>query len=542
MRFSGHPGRRRDQVLEILFACVHDEEDRRRFYDVCKQRYLFGGGEFTQARVNKISPIINRKSAFAFSPDSLKFWMQIIPDEDIETVLPMVEAAGEALEDEWWRSDTDRLFGLAVTWAYVNGPAILYHLPEKKTDGNVGITAHLINPADFGVITPSQPDILKQPAMSMTSYLDEYACLSRLRFHPKRNYLLSKLELYNQNRYAEGMITMGYSQTQTNYKAEYAWSGPYRYQPRSPLNYYRWRDLYAFDDNLGDWRVFTLTSDEIVFDRPMAKIGLPGIPPFSKICPIEHPEYFWGISQAETLGPTQEWFTYRMDELDQFVAKRLKTPKAIIGAPKNYEERMAALNRPGGRATLPRDAKVQEMSSEIPQQIFEFMEGIDAFFLEQSGLRPSMFGKQEPGIRTEGMAASTMRLAAAEMRREALVIEKQAENAANILFGLMRRYYDTTLMDDNNVPFKIGEFPAGARVRVDGHSGSPLFVEDHAQIAQTLRRYDDITSSRFIELLHPAMKGALIHDAKKLQWVKALAAQVAKKQQEMKRIGKDAAQ
>jgi hypothetical protein len=231
-----------------------------------------------------------------------------------------------------------------------------------------------------------------------------------------------------------------------------------------------------------------------------------------------------------------------MDELDQFVAKRLKPPKAVIGAPKNYEERMAALNRPGGRATLPRDAKIQEMSSEIPGEIFEFMEGIDSFFLEQSGLRPSMFGKQEPGVRTEGMAASTMRLAAAEMRREALVIEKQAENAASVLFGLMRRYYDTTLLDDNNVPFKLAEFPADARPRVDGNSGSPVFVEDHAQLAMTLRRFEDITPEKFIELLHPAMKGALIHDAKKAGLVKMLASQVAKKMQEQKRLGKDAAQ
>lgn len=133
-----------------------------------------------------------------------------------------------------------------------------------------------------------------------------------------------------------------------------------------------------------------------------------------------------------------------------------------------------------------------------------------------------------------------MRLAAAEMRREALVIEKQAENAANILFGLMRRYYDETLMDDNQKPFKIAEFPGDARVRVDGHSASPVFVEDHAQLAQTLRRYGDITPEKFIELLHPAMKGALVHDIKRIQWVQMLAAEVAKKQQEMKRIGKDA--
>jgi hypothetical protein len=499
---------------------------------------LFGGGEFTQSRVNKIAPIINRKSAFAFSPDSLKFWVDIVPDEDIEHVYPCLEAAAAGIEDEWWRSDTDRLFGLAVTWAYVNSCSILYHLPEKKTDGNIGITAHLLDTADFGVFAPAQPDILKQPAMSMTSYLDEYACLARLRFHPKRNMLLSKLELFNQNRYAEGMITMGYSQTQTNYKAEYAWSGPYRYQPRSPLNYYRWRDLYAFDDDLGDWRVFTVSSDDIVFDRPMARIGLPGTPPFTKICPIELPNYFWGFSQAEALGPTQEWFTYRMDELDQFVAKRLKPPKYITGIPSNYEERMAALNRPGGRAAGPRDSKVQEMTSEIPGEIFEFMEGIDAMFLEQSGLRPSMFGKQEPGVRTEGMAASTMRLAAAEMRREASVLEKQIENAANVLFKMMRRYYDTTMLDDNSKPFKMYEMPDDCRVRVDGRSGSPLFVEDHAQLAQALRRFGDITPEKFIELLHPAMKGALIHDIKKIQAYQMIGAAKAKAEQEMKRSGK----
>lgn len=534
----------RNTVLGVLDKCTESEDERRRFYDSCRQRYLFGGDAFSQSRVNKISPVVNRKSAFTYSADSLKFWLQVTPDEDFEQVYPMLESVAEAVEDEWWRSSTDRLFGMGVTWSYVYGCSILCTLPVLNSDKrSVSLVSHLLsNPADFGVYQPEQPDILKQEAMCLTSYLPLSQVERRIRFHPRRHEIAKKLELYNQNLYAEGAIIMGYSQQgPTTFKADYAWGGPYRYMPRTSLNYYRWRDLYIFDDDLGDWRLFTITSDEIVFDRPMSMVGLPGIPPFTKVSPLELPDYFWGQSQVESIAAIQDWFMHRTDELDRFIAKRLIPPKAIIGAGSTWEERLGALNRPGGKlAVNSRDVQIQEMGSEIPKEVFEFLQGIDAFFQEQSGLRPSLFGKQEPGVRTEGMAASTMRLAAAEVRREALSLEKQAEDHGNILLHQMRRYYTDTLIDANGRPFKLAEFPDGFRVRVDGHSASPVFVEDHAQLAMTLRRFGDITPEKFIELLHPSMKGALIHDIKKIQYIKMLGQEVAKAQQEMKRSGQQA--
>lgn len=544
MRVPTDYKQRRDLVLEVLDKCTESEDERRRFYDSCRQRYLFGGDAFSQSRVNKIAPIVNRKSAFTYSADSLKFWLQVTPDEDFEQVYPMLEPVAEAIEDEWWRSSTDRLFGMGVTWSYVYGCSILCTLPVLNTDKRtVSLVSHLLqSPADFSVYQPEQPDLLKQEAMCLTTYLPLSQVERRIRIHPRRREIARKLELYNQNLYAEGAIIMGYSQQgPTTFKAEYSWGGPYRYMPRTSLNYYRWRDLYLFDDDLGDWRLFTITSDEIVFDRPMAQVGLPGVPPFTKICPLELPDYFWGQSQVESVAAIQDWFMHRTDELDRFIAKRLIPPKAIIGAGSTWEERLAALNRPGGKlAVNSRDVQIQEMGSEIPKEVFEFLQGIDSFFQEQSGLRPSLFGKQEPGIRTEGMAASTMRLAAAEVRREALTLEKQAEDHANILLNQMRRYYTDVLVDISGKPFRLAEFPDGFRVRVDGHSASPVFVEDHAQLAMTLRRFGDITPEKFIELLHPSMKGALIHDIKKIQYIKMLGQEVAKAQQEMKRSGQGA--
>lgn len=540
------PRKTREKFLELIYICCSDEDDRRRFFNSCRSRYLAGSvWPSPKARANKISPVINRKSAFTYSGEGLKFWLDPPNDEEAPRTLPRLEPASEALEATWMDSGTDETFSEGVTWSYVYGTEIISTMPVwEKRSNTAHLQSYLIHPADFSVYRKEVTELRKQECVILTSYLSYPEVWRRLKNHPRREALIKGLETVYEGdgvtSGAAGSIIMGYAPTGPNtFRANYLAGsrGPYD-AVRSPLQLYRWRDLYYYDDALCAWALVTMSGDQIVWDRPIEKIGVGPIPPFTKICPRPLPDYFWGLSEVEQLSPLQDWFTYRMDQSDRFLAKMLRPARALIGGGEMMEEKLAILDRPGGNAAFAtQNAQIQEFKTEFPEAAFELLQIIGDFFTDQSGLRPSLFGKQEPGVRTEGMAASTMRMSAAEVRREALRIERNISDHADLVFELMRIYDDDYLLDAGGNQFYLAELPPNIRVHVDGHSHSPVFVEDHAQLAMALRKYGDITPEKFIELLQPAMKGALLWDVRKTQLVKMLAQEVVKIQQQQKRSG-----
>jgi hypothetical protein len=264
--------------------------------------------------------------------------------------------------------------------------------------------------------------------------------------------------------------------------------------------------------------------------------------PFVKVCAEEHPEYFWGISLVDDLKKLQDWYSDRMDDMDNLIQQILDPPTVAMGLGQSYEEKMAAFRKPGGKISSPTaNAKIEQFVPKMPQEVFEFIGSIDSLLMDQSNMRPSMFGKQEPGVRTEGMAAGLMRVAGAEMRVMGLAIEKQAQFSAQMLFRYLRRYSPEKVVDEDGKLFSLVEFPDDARIRVDGHSSNPLFVEDNAQLAMGLMRYGAITQETLVRMLHPALEGKILHDLRKIQWIKVQEQTRMQLEQAAKRSGKEAA-
>src|ERR1700721_4037629 len=111
------PRQKQDKFKEGLWKSCSDEEYRRRFCNSCRSRYLTGSDwPSPKSRANKISPVINRKSAFAYSGEGLKFWLEPPINEDLAESVPRLETPSEALEKEWNTSGTDDVFNMGVTW------------------------------------------------------------------------------------------------------------------------------------------------------------------------------------------------------------------------------------------------------------------------------------------------------------------------------------------------------------------------------------------------------------------------------------------
>jgi len=528
-------------VLEMVRVCTSTRGSRESFYNECMSYYMQGGLDQSRGRANKIKPVVNRQASFLYAPESIKFWADVSPEEDNDENYKRSDPVSQVVSQAWTDSDLDTLFFEAVKHSRVNGCAIISILPRMRTDGKVDLIAYNINPKYFGVLCEGVNKMDRQQAVTLTNYYTIEEIEARISRHPDKNRIWKELSTASpQGAIAEGVIEMGPGAVQ--FDAQYWKSGPTPYVPNTPITYYGFHDLYCFDDDLGDWRVFTITGNCIVWDRPVSRIGIPGMLPFVKVCAEEHPEYYWGISLVDDLKKLQDWYADRMDDMDNLIQQILDPPTVATGLGQSYEEKMASFYKPGGRlTTTSATAKVEKMVPEMPEQVFEFMKGIDNLLMDQSNMRPSMFGRQEPGVRTEGMAAGMMRVAGAEMRVMGLAVEKQAQQCAQMLFRYLRRYNPDKVVDEDGKLFSLVEFPDDARIRVDGHSSNPLFVEDNAQLAMGLMRYGAITQETLVRMLHPALEGKILHDLRKIQWIKIQEQTRLQLEQQAKRSGKDAA-
>jgi hypothetical protein len=541
MNLSPFKTARKEQLFQVLQDCRSDAPARQTFYETCKRRYLSGGTPLDSARINKISPFVDKKSALVYAPDSLRFWVNVPPDEDNEDSYYQLDPIAEFLAESWADTDSDKLFGQGVTWAYVYGSMILSYIPELKTNGDVNIVTSLIdNPADFGVYRPSQTDLRRQQAMSLTTYWTLAELEIRLRSHPEGAKVLYKLAAKKPSQdTGGGVIEMGPSATV--YKADWNAARAYSYAASFPQVYYQMHDLYYFDDDRKDWMVATISGSDILYDRAIEEVGLPGTPPFIKICPTEIPGYFWGKSMVEDLNKLQSWYSTRLEDMDDLWGKELRSPKAIFGAGQGFEGKMAALNRPGGKAAFSSPtAKIQEFKPQMSPEMFQMMSGIDEMFNAVSGMEDLVQGKMTPGPRSEAGVGTARRLGGSVIRREALTVEKQAEDAANLLLKLLARYHGDPLLDDRGQPFYLAQFAPNFTVKVDGHSSSPLNMEDNTQIAIALKKFNVITNTDLIDMIHPAMSAKLKHNQRKIQYIEMLAQKVVEIQQQQKRSGKAA--
>jgi hypothetical protein len=530
----------------IKELCMESSGERAGNYNRWRSLYLHGSDDGTEARVNKIKPIIDRLASFLYASESITFWLQLQADDMDQDAYNQIEAMIDLLEDQWHDTGLDLEVSHAVKWGLVYGAVILCILPQPTNDPQeVNVVGHFVLPHNFGVWREDQPDLLKQEAVCMRTYLSMPEILRMYEGDSNLRAIIHGLEQGNEGsgNQSQAWVTGGdlVNTAGSGFSGDpRTYGGRVDYQPRTADPLYEAYELYVYDDELRDFRLLTLIGGFVARNVPLSATGIPGRFPFSKVCPYPAPDYFWGYSRVEDVARLQSWYTMRVDQMDQLFEKILRPPKVMIGIGGMMEDKQAALNEPGGFFPISNpNAKVEEFKPEIPDSAFTMLESIDGEFTEQSGLRPSMMGKQEPGTRTEGMMANTMRVAAAEVRSTALIVERQVEDAAALLLRYLCRYDASKLIDDTGALFLIADFPE-ARVKVDGHSSSPLFVEDHAQQAQGLFRVGAIDQETVVDMIKPGMKGLIKHRLQRVLFAKMVGAAKAKAEQDMKRSGKGA--
>jgi hypothetical protein len=127
-------------------------------------------------------------------------------------------------------------------------------------------------------------------------------------------------------------------------------------------------------------------------------------------------------------------------------------------------------------------------------------------------------------VRSQGHAANLARLGSSRAKRRALIIEDSLEKIATLYLQLKQAYDPNRLRDENGLPFIPDQFTTDYFVKVDGHSNSPIFMEDQRQLAFDLFKSQVIDGESLLDLLDVPMKELLKERYKVLQAQKAAAA------------------
>ena len=586
MRFSVNPEKRGVKAVEVLAICQQSQQERASFYRTVRHIYRWGAHSGIECKDNRIKPIIDRLSSFLYAPESVNFWadlgpeslanwadipdstiaqlgnidtMQGIPEDKLDQILDSIqfdriESVIDSLNDSWTDTDIDIELGDSIDNGLVDGCSIISLQAEARSDGKNSIVSYPIMPEYFGVWREDQKSLSKQQAVCHTTHLSEPELRFLLWQHPDREEIMKNLEPGENDQVSAGRIfPTSADDTSVSGSPLGVFTGQFDYQPKHGAPLYKLHELYAWDDAAADYRYFKIVGDRIIADflvggeySPAGALikkgnGIKGRLPFVKICPYPIRNYFWGWSLVDGLQIIQNWYSARLNKLDETFEKSLDKPRAVMGMGGLSDEIDRALNTAGGTAYIGQPgATIQEMDRSVPAEALEILESIRDTFYDYSSMRPSMFGKQDQqGARTEGIASQFMRVGAAPVRRVALTVEKQIEEIASLLFLFKRRYEDEKLSSPNGESFVLAEFPEDARIKVDGHSQCPLFVEDNARQAEALQRAGVLTPTTLVDLIHPQMKGLIKFRLRKIEMAKMVAQEQMKMQQQQKRSGKD---
>jgi hypothetical protein len=518
---------------DLIQKCTASQDDRRVDYGLMRHFYLFGRSpDEAETPYNKIFPHIDMLTAFLFASETTRFSTHFGPhvsEHEYERIIPI----NRAINDQWLISNADQTFGQGLTWSLVYNTMIFKIIVRANDKGLKSIDPFIIDPGSFGVLREDIPYLDRQEAMVHTFYTTKSQLEIDLENHPQKASILARLDAFprtDKEAMPSGVdrIILSASTPTMQGNAQVPLNGNMDYAPKVSEDLVEMQELWLWDTKVDDYRVVTRASNDItIYDRP--NFFIKGEIPFVQICPNPMYSYFWGMSEVNGLIGLQKWRNERTLQVKNLLDKQVDPPTSLTGWMGLIDEKNFALNMPGGvLSTDSMQAKVDRHKPDIPNDIFAVIHEIDSMFSERSGLQNIMMGKGESGVRSGRQTSELARLASARIKKRALVVEDALEKVATLYLKVMRKHDTNDMKDSEGRPFIPAQFADDFVVKVDSHSNSPLFVEDHKQLALELLQAHAIDRNSFIDMLDPPMKDLLLRKLKVIEKKEAEA-----KQQEM---------
>lgn len=478
--------------------------------------YMYGsdGSSQSPARYNKIYPHLDQLTSFLYSQETTRFATSLgVSVSDLE--MKKLATVNKAVNDEWNSSNMDITFGSGLLWSLVYGSTFIKTLWNGKN-----VRPHVVDPHNFGVLREDIPMLSEQEACTHTYYITQSQLRSELRAHPRAESILAQVIAGPKNAVAsisplDRIITSASSPLVVG-NLDFDLAIINRYMPKVAEPLIEMNELYVWDDDTDDYHLVTLADPYVVvYDRALEGVFLKAELPFTQICPIPAYDYFFGYIEVERLVPVQDMLNQRWEELRHMMAKQARPPKAFSGFPGITDEIALAFDTPDGQINTDMPgAKVDELSPSIPDDLFKDVDRIESMFDEVSGINNVMSGKGEAGVRSSGHASQLARLGSSRVKKRAMIVEDSLEKLATLTLQIKQEYDKRRLREEGKDAnqFILHQFTGDFVVKVDGHSNSPIFVEDQTQLAFELFKIGAITKKRLLELIPIPMREQLVYD------------------------------
>lgn len=530
-------------AADVVSTCIKSRQERSESYGGFKHYYLFGAQEGDFAPYGKIYPHIDLLTAYLYSQATVQF--DVAVDNQPDVVYEQASLVSRRTDMYFHDYGIADEYSEALTWALVYNSTFLkfnWSRHDRKVE------PYFIQPHDFAVLNESVSDLNRQEAFVHCYDISRHELNRRLAALPNGADLMRRVQarpIQRDDVFPEsvnrliiaGTVNMQTTTTQGMVNVPDL-LGRLMYKPRGGEDMVEAYELWVWDDDAEDYRTITLVSPGIVIYGSGATkdrgniFGIKGEHPFIHVCPNRLYDYFFGWSEITGLIKLQDWATERLRQIKGILAKQANPPKAFSGFGGINDEKMAAFDAPGGWLSeqMP-GAKVEQLPPEMPTDMFQEIMMIQNMFNDVSGLSDILQGKGEAGVRAKAHADVLAKLGSARIKKRAQSVEKSLEEIGNLLVRIMQAKDDHEFTLKNNEKFIAKQFPCEYQVHVDAHSASPVFVDDHMQLAMMLRKFGAIDDDSLIELTRPP-KAELLK-----QRLKGMKAQRAQQQKQMAELG-----
>lgn len=566
----------RDEDLErrvawLVERCKESQRDRIQVYDRRERYFLFGTNGNDQVRYNRIESHIDLVAAFLYAPDHA-FYNIAAQRNASEEAIRQAIALQDEFNDDFQDNGTSDAFAEAIPWACCYNTM---HAKQGWNDVRGEATVTLVQPHQFGVFREDLTDLDEQEAFVHTYALEYHDALNRI-VRAGRASDLARMSVTNQpfeSPFPEMLTRMiiagtGGVNLQGNILGQInpEYTPIDTYQPKSQHPMVMFNELWAWDTETSDYRIFHVVDPDILVgdsrrtikammsvphlkdglekkakkvprrkrqqepDEPPGEddfaisesnLFLPGENPFTKIQPYRKYNYYWGKAHIDSLMSLQDWMNQRFEQIDDLLEQQAYPPRVGTGFSGLVDEKMEAF---GGSDTWLLDqmpnAKLEMLRPELPEDMFAELKEIGVFFLEASGLTEVVAGKGESGVRSRQHAKQLQQTGSGRIKRAALALEPSLVRIGDIGLKLKMRNDDAPIIpepvegkDGKEVsePFVPAQLATEVKIRISGHAHSPLFVDDAREMALLLKKSGAIDNEMFVRMMHPPNQDAIIH-------------------------------
>jgi hypothetical protein len=509
------------KAWETIEICRHSIGSRQARCRQLRQWIETGRANGDKSLHNRLYSHNDRLQSYLFSPSDLRFSIDFENHYPKEMLLK-AEMASRILSREWERNNIDIMFGEGVKMALDYGACAIKAI-ARKTDDQLKIESRLVMPWMLGVYDESLGTLSDQEAICEVAYLTLPQAWRRIAHLPDAEKMFIKIKaLASTNTEGDSIsafhqvLSTGTLQTSlTNTTSPLPGgivdlgnnSSDVIISPDTGAQTVKFYELWMWDDMACDWVTVQMFGEDILVAPLFKKSNLfcPDTLPYTLIQPNTTAGYIWGRPEIADLVEPQGLLSEWLDDYRRMMGVQFDKLLAFIGNNTITDELYDEF-RGNGYVGLEQGSDVKDLTPKIPEQALEAIKMLIEFMEETGGFSNILSGQGEPGVRAGNHAQTLLKTASPRMRDRAILVERQAASFGDVVLSALEAksdkiYSAQQLTDSQEGDFLLSQLPDDRRVSVDSHSSSPIYEDDHKEMAAFLFKNQVIDGESVLDLL-----------------------------------------